>query len=108
METLKDHYAHWQSIMDRYESSDTNQQTFCEQNQIDFKKFRYYRWKLSRISRKKPAEKLMEVKLSPVTLKPVGSSNKLYLKHPSGIECNIPSDVSEAQLIKLIHGLLAC
>lgn len=108
MKTLQDRHMHWQSIMDRYAASGTSQGKFCEQNQIDLKKFKYYRWQLARISKKIAPSTHCRIKLAAVTLKPATCSNKLYLKHQSGIECNIPSDVSEAQLLKLIQGLLAC
>lgn len=108
MKKIEQRYAHWQSIMDNHESSGLSQEEFCEKNQINFRKFRYYRWQLARRANKAISEKYPEVKLASVSLKQSSDSYKLYIKHPSGIECYIPSDIDKAQLDKLIQGLLIC
>lgn len=110
MKTLEERYAHWQSIMDGYKTSGLSQQRYCEANQIDFKKFKYYRWRLASIAKRELTVTKPEIKLAPVTLKQTGSTNpqKIYVRHPNGIECQIPANISESALFKLLQGFLVC
>ena len=104
--TLESRYTHWQSIMERYEASGLSQQKFCEVNEINFKQFKYYRWQLAARDKRKQ-KSILSDEFTPVLLNTPGI-DKLQIKHPSGIDCQIPCDIEPTRLLKIIQGLLSC
>ncbi len=109
MNKRQQRYAYWKQIMDRYESSDLSQQKFCEANSIDFRKFKYYRYRLS-LTRRLKKTKTSTPSFIPVKLNqsPKASSEKICLLHPSGIECSFPTDLEESVLLNFLRSFKSC
>lgn len=100
----KDEY--WSSVMKQYESSGLSQKQFCEQNNISYGTFKTHRYQSSAIcqnKKNKPVKSCFEkVSLKHEQVK------FLKLVHPSGIECTIPSTLSDQMVLSLVKGLRTC
>ena len=109
MSTVRKRYKHWEQVMGHYESSGLNQKEYCEANAIDFKQFRYYRYRLNLASRLEN-KKANTPTFAPVRVGPLSNTvaSKMRLLHPSGIECSFPLDVEESVLLRFLRGLTSC
>ena len=98
----------WPTIMDQYESSALSQKRFCNENNINYSKFKTYRYgKLNKDKIKQP--KSVKSTFTEIKLKEESKpESQLRLIHSSGIECLLPATLKDQTILSLIRGLQAC
>lgn len=103
---LNETYKHWQTIIERQQSSGLSTLKFCSQENIPHQKFRYYKERLilkTKISENKKGA------FSPVILKEkCHSESAIKITYPNGVECTIPESVGSALLSKIIQEIALC
>ena len=119
----KSDYGYWRKVMAEFEQQDLPQQDFCKCNNYDFRQFRYYRSRLSRIDRGivKPKEitsipptfAAIQVASKPIVSSEINLPGKgasidvtdFVLEFKSGIRCHIPHNFDTIALNKLVSAL---
>ena len=118
----KSDYGYWRKVMTAFQKQDLPQREFCQQHHYDFRQFRYYRSRLSRIDRgivvpkEKPstAPPFATIQVVATPTMPVIPIHKnitslisdaFIMELKSGIRCHIPVNFDTGNLRKLMSAL---
>ena len=99
-----DKHQYWQAIIEEFKVSGLTQKRFCEDRQLNFRQFKYYRYRVAQPSHSKPDI----AEFAPIHLTPSAQQNdqsssfKVLL--PTGLSCIIPADFNKAALNRLLEG----
>lgn len=92
--------------MDEYEASGLRQKQFCEEKGIDFNAFKNGRNRVAYHKHKKSKKTLPVTKVNVFSEIKFNHQKKASLKltHPNGIECTLPTTITDEEVINLIKG----
>ena len=96
-----DRTAHWQSLIDRWQSSGVSARRFCREHELSYSQFLYWAGKLQPDARRKPTPTTGFTRVVP--LNSVTTEAGLHITLPSGVRIG----GIDAQNVNLLSTLLA-
>lgn len=100
-------YAHWRGIMEQFEKSGLSQENFCQENNVSFRKFKYYRYRIQLENKKQCKQTFAAVKIEQP--KPAVQANKgVSITLPNQLTVTFHERMSDSDFIALIQALKQC
>ena len=98
-------YRYWEEVMKDYEISGLSQPQYCKAKELEFRKFKYYRYQISLRSKEKQIPKTSTPPdFTEITITPqreentTSSSGKVTILFPTGVRCELMGEIAHDTL----------